>query len=106
MDRNQNIENLIQATLDQLDHPETLPPRPGLYDRMRIRMDARQPARSFGYLHLKPVLLFGLVLVNFSVAYWYAAGEGGNSRNDARREILELLSTDLNISNDVSSITP
>jgi hypothetical protein len=97
MEKQFRIEQYVQMTLDALDHPESLPPRPGLYDRIRHRLEARSSGRSPIHWHLKPVLLAVLVLLNLSIAYWYFVGGGRSHGPDSKQELIEILSGDLNI---------
>jgi len=46
MDTNARIEHLVQQTLDQFERPESLPPNPYLYTRIRQRLEARSERRG------------------------------------------------------------
>jgi hypothetical protein len=95
-DRNAHMERQVRMTLDLLDDPEVLLPRPGLYERTQHRVQAQSTLQSVGRWHVKPVLIALLVALDLFVAYRFLAGAPTTS-SDTRSELMELLSGDLNI---------
>lgn len=103
MDTSSHIEHLVTLTLEQLDHPDVLPPRPDLHEHILRRMRPLQARRPLAHRLLRPTLLTVLVLVNIAAALWSIDGKQSSVASDSRQELLRILSTDLNIAADDQS---
>jgi hypothetical protein len=105
MDTDPHIGHHVTRTLELLDQPDALPPGAGFSNRILSRISAsttrRTPMRSI----LRPALLTSIVLANIAAALWTIGGESLSHRTEARQELLEMLSTDLNIPADDQYVT-
>jgi hypothetical protein len=97
MEPNERVEKLIQKTLEQFEQPETLPPNPYLYTRIRQRLEERRDNRGMLAANLKLALLAVLVVLNIVVAYRHFTGGEWHTRTESRQELIEILAGDLNL---------
>jgi hypothetical protein len=100
MEPNERIEKLIQKTLEQFEQPETLPPNPYLYTRIRQRLEERRDTRGMVAANFKLALLAVLVVLNIVVAYRHYTSIERYTQTETRRELIEVLAGDLNQDSD------
>lgn len=104
MNKKEQIEQQVNKTLDQFEQAEQLPPNPYFYNRVQARLDESRRKQTILSAILKPALLTALVLVNFSTAFWYMGGTIQTERNENRQELVDLLTSDLNLENDQTDL--
>jgi len=105
MDKRAQIEQLIQKTLDQFDHPDTLPPNPYLYSRIQQRLESESTEGRMFPAFIRTALLGALVALNVLVSYWYLTGAEQYGSSDTRQELLNVLASDLNMVDDQNDLS-
>ncbi|GAB4376949.1 MAG: hypothetical protein Kow0042_23910 [Calditrichia bacterium] len=94
MNKQEKIEQEINKTLAQFEKAEKLEPDPYFYTRLKARLAEKERRRVGIPAILKPVLLTILLLLNVSTAVWYLESSATSFGQDARQELVQLLSTD------------
>ena len=107
MNKTENIDQEIQKTLDLLEQPETLPPNPFFYTRVKQRLDeeTRPRRKSIVAVVLKPALMTLLLAMNVGTAIWYLSGTTGTASetvaeatsSQPRQELIQLLVNDFQL---------
>lgn len=104
MNKKDKIEHEISRTLEQFDQAEKLPPNPYFYTRVQARLEAKQNQQNVFFAILRPAMLTALVVLNLSTAFWYLNDSNQAEQANTRTELIELLSSDLNLEKNQSTI--
>lgn len=104
MDKKEKIEEEVRKTLGMLDQNESLPPNPYFYTRVQQRINERSGSKSTSLGFLKPALLTILLLINLGTFIWYFNSSEDYYATDTRQELIEILSSDLNLNTNQSNI--
>ncbi len=104
MNKKEKIEDEIKKTLDVFEQKESLPPNPYFYTRVQQRIRERSGSKSTIMGFLKPALLTILLLINVGTFIWYFNSIEDYHANESRQELIEILSSDLNLNTNQSNI--
>lgn len=104
MNKQEKIEEEIRKTLEAFDQKESLPPNPYFYTRVQQRIKERSGSKSTIWGFLKPALLTCLLLINVSTFIWYFSSSEDYYATDTRQELIEILSSDLNLNTNQNNI--
>ncbi len=104
MNKKEKIEEEIRKTLDVFEQKESLPPNPYFYTRVQQRIRERSGSKFTVVGFLKPVLLTILLLINVGTFIWYFNSSEDYHATESRQELIEILSSDLNLNTNQSNI--
>ena len=104
MDKKEKIEEEIRKTLDVFDQKQSLPPNPYFYTRVQQRINERSGSKSTTMGFLKPALLTILLLINVATFIWYNNSSANYSSAEKQQELIEYLSSDLNLNTNQNNI--
>ena len=104
MNKKERIEEEVRKTLDVFELKESLPPNPYLYTRIQKRIKEKMENNSKILVILKPVLLTILLLINVGTVIWYFNSSEDYYVTETRQELIEILSSDLNLKTNQSNI--
>ena len=104
MDKKEKIEEEIRKTLEVFDQKQSLPPNPYFYTRVQQRINERSGSKSTTMGFLKPALLTILLLINVATFIWYNNSSANYSSAEKQQELIEYLSSDLNLNTNQNNI--
>ena len=104
MDKKEKIEEEIRKTLDVFEQKESLPPNPYFFTRVQQRINERSGSKSTTMEFLKPALLTFLLLINVGTFIWYFNSSANYSSAEKQQELIEYLSSDLNLNTNQNNI--
>ena len=104
MDKKEKIEEEIRKTLDLFEQKQSLPPNPYFYTRVQQRIRERSGSKSTIMGFLKPALLTILLLINAATFIWYFNSSANYSAAEKQQELIEYLSSDLNLNANQNNI--
>jgi hypothetical protein len=104
MNKKEKIEEEIRKTLTVFDQKESLPPNPYFYTRVQQRIKENSENNSIVWGYLKPAFLTILLLINMATFIWYFNTTGSYSAAEKQQELIEYLSSDLNLNTNQNNI--
>ena len=104
MNNKEKIEEEIRKTLVMFEQKESLPPNPYFYTRVQQRIKEHSANNFTLWGFLKPALLSILLLINVGTFIWYFNSSEDYYATDTRQELIEILSSDLNLNTNQSNI--
>jgi hypothetical protein len=104
MKNKEKIEEEIRKTLDMFEQKESLPPNPYFYTRVQQRLNEKSENKSIVAGYLKPVFLSILLFINVATFVWYFDSSANYTAANNQEELIEYLSSDLNLNTNQSNI--
>jgi hypothetical protein len=104
MNIKEKVEEQIRKTLDVFEQKQSLPPNPYFYTRVQQQIKERSENKSRTLGFLKPALLTLLLLINLGTFIYYLSSAENYSATEKQQEIIQLLSSDLNLNTNQNNI--
>ena len=104
MNKKEKIEEEVRKTLNVFELKESLPSNPYFYTRIQQRIKEKTENNSTSLGFLKPALLVCLLLINVGTFIWYFNSSEDYYVTETRQELIEILSSDLNLKTNQSNI--
>ena len=104
MNKKEKIEQEINKTLSQFEHKDSLPPNPYFFTRVQQRLNKQPGNESTLLAFLKPALIIVLFVINIGTVIWYFNNGITYNSFDKRQELIEILSSDLNLGKDQNNL--
>lgn len=104
MKRNEKIRQEILKTMDQFNAPERLEPDPYFYTRLQAELREKRHKKSVFYTALRVAFYSVLLVLNVGTTAWYLNLNDGDYQDNTRRELSEILATDLILNSEDNSI--